>query len=65
MFGDETPYILQTEMFINTNKKKYLHKRLVVRVSGCAIPKITSAQRKLSMSRIINSTYSGVIKRKH
>jgi hypothetical protein len=22
MFGDETPYILQTKMFINTNNKK-------------------------------------------
>ena len=39
MFGDETPYILQTKMFINTNKKKCLHKSLVVRVSGCASPR--------------------------
>jgi uncharacterized protein with von Willebrand factor type A (vWA) domain len=63
MFGDETPYILQTKMFINTikKKKKSLHKRLVVRVSDVLFQEITSAQRKLSMSRIIDSTYSGVI----
>jgi hypothetical protein len=32
MFGDETPYILQTQMF--KKKKKKVHKRFFLRTSG-------------------------------